>query len=234
MAIKSKALRTNFHCQLPFKRPVLEFTNTPSRFFSMMFDCLAEKITVNAADFSVRAGNTLGEIHWKYSVYGGITSVTMHPDRLAFDFPNLAPSDLPVVRQIIEAVHDAFPKAFSELDYDRAELQSYEHLDLAHEANVHEVLSPYEMKSVSTVFGEGRVIQKPAAKFELVSEDQRWLCTCSAERSVLQTTAVFVSLMISLRKLTPQVPYAEKAALAQEVGRSCLAVFGLEIDDVAA
>jgi hypothetical protein len=231
MAIKCKALRINFHCQLPFKRPILEVASAPGRFYSMVYDCLLGKIQVNTSDFSVSVGNTLSEIHWKYKIFGGITSVTMSPDRLAFDFPNLSPSDVPVVGQIIEAVHDVFPKAFSELDYDRADLQYYAHLEPMHGANAQELLSSYEMNSVSTIFGEGQVIQKPAAKFELISKDQRWLCTGSIERSILQPTAVFVALMISLRKLTPQVPLAEKAALAQQLLRSCLAVFGLEEDD---
>lgn len=233
MATKCKPLRTNFHCQLPFKRPILEFTNTPGRFFSMMYHCLAGEIQVNTSDFSVRTGNTLGEAQAKYNIFGGVTSVTMHPDRLAFDFPNLIPNDFPLVRQIIEAAHDAFPKEFAELDYERAEMQTHEHLDVMHETKVQELLAPYEIKSVSAVFGKGRVVQLPAAKSELISEDQRWQCTCTIERSLLKPTAVFVALMTSLRKLTPQGPFIEKAELARQVSRSCLAVFGLEVDDAA-
>jgi hypothetical protein len=229
MAIPYETLRTNFHCQLPFKRPVLEFTTVPSRFFSMIFDCLDGKIPVNAAEFSAaRAGISLSEVHWKYNVYGGPASVTLHLDRLAFDFPILAPSDIHVVRQILEAVHDSFPMAFPELYYERVEIQAFEHLDVAQETSVAELLSPYEMKSVPVVFGARRVIQRPAAKFELVSEDPSWQCTCSVERSLLKSTAVFVALTISLRQLTPQVPYKEKAALVQTVADSCLAVLGLE------
>jgi hypothetical protein len=233
MATKSKLLRTNFHCQLPFKRPMLEFANTPARFFSMMYDCLAGKIQVNVSEFSARSGNTLGEVQAKYNIFGGVTSVTMHPERLAFDFPNLVPNELPVMTQIIEATHDAFPKVFPELDYERADIQTYEHLDVMHATKVQELLALYEIKSVSAVFGKGRVIQWPAAKSELISEDQRWQCTCTIERSMLQPTAVFVALVTSLRKLTPQGPFVEKAALAREVSRSCLALFGLEIDDAA-
>src|SRR5262249_5019189 len=155
----------------------------------------------------------------------------LHADRLVFDFPNLAPTDLPIVRQILVAVHDAFPKAFLELDYERAEVQSYEHLDLMDEAKVRELLSAYEMQSVSRVFGEGRVIQRPAAKVELLSEDQRWQATCSIERSLLRPSAVFFVMLISLRKLSPQSPYEEKATLAREVSKSCQAVFGIEVED---
>src|SRR5262245_48286395 len=106
MGIKCKSLRANIHCQLPFRRPILDLTNLPSRFFSMTFDCLVGKIAVTASDFSVRAGNGLGDVSWKYNIFGGFTSVTMHPDRLAFDFPNLAPSEYPIARQVIESVHD--------------------------------------------------------------------------------------------------------------------------------
>jgi hypothetical protein len=199
----------------------------------MMYDCLAGKIQVNTSDFSVRTGNTLGEAQAKYNILGGVTSVTIHPDRLAFDFPNLVPNDFPLVRQIIEAAHDAFPKVFAELDYERAEMQTYEHLDVMHATKVQELLAPYEMKSVLAVFGKGRVVQWPAAKSELISEDQRWQCTCTIERSLLKPTAVFVALVTSLRKLTPQGPFIEKAELARQVSQSCLAVFGLEVDDAA-
>jgi hypothetical protein len=199
----------------------------------MMYDCLAGKIQVNASEFLYRGGTTLGELLAKYSIFGGATSITIHTDRLAFDFPNLLPNDFPVVMQIIEAAHDAFPHAFSELNYERADIETHEHLDVMHEAKVQELLAPYEIKSVSAVFGEGRVVQRPAAKFELISEDQRWQCTCTIERSLLKPTAVFVALATSLRKLTPKSPFYEKAGLAREVSRSCLAVFGLEVDDAA-
>jgi hypothetical protein len=99
---------------------------------------------------------------------------------------------------------------------------------------VKELLAPYEIKSVAAVFGKGRVVQWPAAKSELISEDQRWQCTCTIERSLLKPTAVFVALATSLRKLTPGGPFSQKAELAREVWRSCLAVFGLEIDDATA
>jgi hypothetical protein len=61
MAVKFKSLRTNFHCQLPFKRPLLVFSNAADRFFSMMYDCLAGKIPVRASEFSGRVGLNLGE-----------------------------------------------------------------------------------------------------------------------------------------------------------------------------
>jgi hypothetical protein len=234
MATKCKPLRTNFHCQLPFKRPILEFTNAPARFFSMIYDCLAGKIQVNASDFSAHHGNMLGDVLARYNIFGGVTSVTILADRLAFDFPNLLPNDFLVAIQIIEAAHDAFPKAFPELDYERADVQTHEHLDVMHETKVKELLAPYEIKSVAAVFGKGRVVQWPAAKSELISEDQRWQCTCTIERSLLKPTAVFVALATSLRKLTPGGPFSQKAELAREVWRSCLAVFGLEIDDATA
>jgi hypothetical protein len=199
----------------------------------MMYDCLAGKIQVNTSEFSYRGGTTLGELLAKYSIFGGATSITIYTDRLAFDFPNLLPNDFPVVMQIIEAAHDAFPHAFPELNYERADIQAHEHLDVMHETKVQELLAPYEIKSVSAVFGEGRVVQRPAAKSELISEDQRWQCTCTIERSLLKPTAVFVALVTSLRKLTPKSPFYEKAELAREVSRSCLAVFGLEVDDAA-
>src|SRR5262245_10280481 len=100
MATRAKELRVNFHCQLLFKRPILDITNIGPRFFSMVYDCLAGKIQVNASEFSARVGNTLGEVEWRYNVYGGITSVSMTPNRLAFDFPNLLPNDFPVVIQV--------------------------------------------------------------------------------------------------------------------------------------
>jgi hypothetical protein len=125
---KYKSLRETLRIEAIFSRPILEWERTSARFYSMIYEALAAKIPVNVGDFSVQPGTILSEVRARYGIYGGATSVTLHANKIVFDFPSLIPSDMPIVREVLSSVHDAFPKAFPELDYKTMEVQSYEHL----------------------------------------------------------------------------------------------------------
>ena len=105
-------------------------------------------------------------------------------------------------------------------------MQQYEHLELFDERHVEAVLAPFEIKSAREMLAKAGVVQRPAAKFELIAEDQRWQSNCTAERSLMKPSAIFVVLLSSLRNLSPQVPFAEKSAFGSAVVRNCLACSG--------
>src|SRR5262245_44039399 len=109
----------------------------------MIYQALTNKIRINPSDFSVASSFNLGEVRARYAVYGGNTSVSLQSDKLVLDFPNLLQSDLPIVADIMHSVHDAFPKAFSDVPYNRIEVLAYEHLQLQENEAVARFLDRY-------------------------------------------------------------------------------------------
>jgi hypothetical protein len=227
--ITSTLLRTNLHYQLPFRRPIFDFSNFGAAFFSMIRDGLVGKYVVNASDFSLRSGNNLGEFQYKYNLFGGAASVTLTAEKLLFDFPNVTPVDGPVIMSVIQTIHDAFPVTFPNLGYDNVEAQAYSHYDVGDVAAVDKLLSRFLLPDVEKRPELGGVIQRPFGRLELTAEDQSWQCSTSIERSLLASTAVFVGSSLIMRKMNENVPFADKIAMGQKITSACLGVLGLEL-----
>ena len=80
-------VRANLHCELPLRRPIFDFSTHGPPFFAMIRDALTGKYIVNASDFSFRPSNNLGEVQFRYNLFGGQASVALTVEKLIFDFP---------------------------------------------------------------------------------------------------------------------------------------------------
>jgi hypothetical protein len=232
MVFKFKPVRTGTRADVFFARPILEWEHVHSRFFAMVYDALAGKTNPSAAEFSIHVSTVLGEAGARYRLFGGATSVSIQADRLTFDFPNLVPADYPLVYDVIAAIHDAFPKRFPELQYERAEIQSLEHLDLVENGALERFLRNYEIATTDTSFPSPAVMQ-PGLKFTVVAQDQSWQCALVAERSLLIATGLFVLLNTTIRGLSNLPSYSDKMTRITAVTNSMRTLIGLEHVDAA-
>src|SRR5262249_46906356 len=232
MVFKFRPLRTGIRADALFTRPILEWERVNSRFFAMVYDALAGKTNPSVAEFSVDVATVLGEARARYRLFGGASSIFIQADRLVFDFPNLVPADYTIVYDVIAAIHDAFPKWFPELQYERVETQCPEHLDLVENGALERFLRRYEIATTDTTFSSPIVMQ-PGLKFTVVAQDQSWQCALVAERSVLIATGLFVLLNMTIRGLSNFPSYSDKMARITAVTNSVRRLIGLEHEDAA-
>jgi hypothetical protein len=229
---KFRPLRRNIRADAFFTRPILDWEPVSSRFFAMVYDALAGKTNPSVAEFSVEPASVLGEARARYRLFGGATSIFIQADRLGFDFPHLVSADYPTVVDVIATIHDAFPTAFPELQYERVETQSLDHLDLVENGAVERFLHQYEIATSDNPF-PSPVVMQPGLRFTVVAQDQSWQCALLAERSLLSATALFVGLNMSLRALSTAPSYTDKMARLTAVRSSVLRSIGLENVDAA-
>ena len=225
--IKYKLVRDNIHVQLYFTRPLFKWSDAHVRFFEMLYELLGERLNIQSSEFSIFPNSTLGEVRAKFSVFGGTSSVSLFADRMAFDFPNLFPSDLPIVHEIMGSVHDGFGKYFPEIEHRRVEIQDYAHLDIGAPEAVDSFLDRYRVGEIAKTFGE-TVLENPSWKFTVVAQDGSWQSAVTVERSQMQTSALFAAAQISLHKLLTTQSYLEKAQVVFDITSRCLRVINLE------
>ena len=225
-------VRENVHVQLYFKRPLFKWNDVHTRFFEMIYDLLGQRLNVQPSEFSTVPTNTLGEARAKFNVYGGTSSVSLLADRIAFDFPSLFPSDLPIVHEIMGTIHDRFRDHFSEIEQGKVEVQDYAHLDIGSQEAVSTFLNKFQVQGVAAAFGPD-VRNIPAAKFTVISEDGSWQSAITIERSQMQTSALFAAAQISLYKFSPTQSYLEKAGVVFDITKRCLVAVNLENEDAA-
>jgi hypothetical protein len=227
-------LRGNLHVQYYFKRPVFRWQELPVRFFEMVYEALGTRLNIQPSELTINPTHSLGEARARYTIYGGASSVSLLADRISFDFPNLLPSDTSLVLEIMSTLHDAFPKAFPEVEQGRIEVQDYAHLDIGTQEAVNEFLNGYRIAAVEAAFGEDfPIISMPSVRYAVVAQDASWKSVVSAEPSQLATTALFGSVVTTLLKVSPEQTYLEKAAFVQSITNRCLAALNLESDNGA-
>jgi hypothetical protein len=229
---KFKPLRSSMRADALFTRPILEWEHVSTRFFVMVRDALAGKTNPSIAEFSVQSATVLAEVRARYRLFGGAASIVIQPDRLVFDFPNLVPAEYPIVSDVIAAIHDAFPKAFPELKYERVETNSLEHLDLVEIGAVERFLDQHKIALSENAF-PAPVVMQPGLKFTVVAQDQSWQCALIAERSLLSATALFIMLNLSIRNLENAPSYSDKVARIRAVTNSVMRSIGLESANAA-
>src|SRR5689334_3270865 len=99
--VKLRPLRFTENYQLIFDRPIFDWTGVTQNFFDVIFKQVGAKIPVHVNEFSAYASGKLNEMYARYNVYGGPSSVSLFSDRLAIDFPNLLPADIPLVGELL-------------------------------------------------------------------------------------------------------------------------------------
>jgi hypothetical protein len=232
MVFKFEPLRIGIRADVFFARPILEWEHVHTRFFPMVYDALAGKTNPSVAEFSIDGATVLGQARARYRLFGGATSISIQADRLTFDFPNREPADYSIVYDVIAAIHDAFPKRFPELQYERVEIHCLEHLDLVENGALERFLRRYEIATTDTTF-PSPVVMQPGLKFTVVAQDQSWQCALVAERSVLRATGLFVVLNMSFWGLSNFPSYSDKMTRITAVTNSVRRLIGLEHVDAA-
>jgi hypothetical protein len=230
---KYKVSREFVHVQQYFDGIAVEWRELPQRFFRALHDGLGSRLNIQASELSFTIGSQLSEVRVRYNVYGGNSAVTLFADRIAFDFPGITSSDLPLIYEIMGTVHDSFPAAFPELRFGRAEVQDLCHLELGSQDQVKAFFDRFAFQPVSDAFNDypSQIIFGP--KFQVASEDGRFRCNVFVEPSALSSTAVFGSLTSTLAAVDGSKPFLEKAQFIETLTQRCLRGLDLEIDNAA-
>src|SRR6266481_3362545 len=141
--VKYAPLRETMHVDLFFERPIFEWAGMLPKFFGMIFSKVGAKIPVSPKEFSVTDSANMGETSGRYNIYGGASSISIFVDRLAADFPLLAPSEYALVRVLLKTVHDEFISEFPNCPVSRVEYSSGDHIEILAPHTVKEFLGRY-------------------------------------------------------------------------------------------
>jgi hypothetical protein len=229
--VKLQPLRFMQNIQLIFDRPIFDWTGLMQKFFDMVFRSVGARIPVVVNEFSTYAPGRVSEMYARYNVYGGPSSVSLFADKLSFDFPNLLPTDIPLVRELLKIVHDGFTAEFTQVSYSRVDMQGGSHLEVLAPDTVKDFLAHYQIKSVEKTFGEVGAVTEPAIRFSAKSSNPPWTYALMVEQSLLHAAALYVYANLSLTDAATVPTFEEKMRLAAHVGGLALKAFGAEQAD---
>jgi hypothetical protein len=203
------------------------------KYFEMIFKSVGAKIPVQVSQLSISTSTKVSDTYARYNVYGGVSSITLFPDKLVFDFPQLLPPDIPLVRDLLRTVHDGFATEFSQVCYARVEIQTAEHLEIMPPNTVAEFLGRYRIKGLEEAFAEAKAVVEPAIRFSAKSSKPPWTCIMMAEQSLMNAAAIYYWESISLSDAAAVPTFDDKFRLVANVGEIVLRAFGLEAAGVA-
>jgi hypothetical protein len=231
--MKFRPLQLAQNIQLMFVQPILDWDGVMPKYFNMLFTSVGARIPVLVNQFSASVPGKISDIYARYNVYGGTSSITLFPDKLVFDFPQLLPPDLPLVSDLLKIVHDKFAVEFRPVTYGRVDLLLSEHLEILAPNTVTALLARSRIDSVVETFGDDAVIE-PAIRFVAKSSKPPWTCAVMAEQSLLNAAALFIGESISLTDARAVPSFDEKFTLVSQIGQKVLNAFKLEHEEVTA
>lgn len=232
--MKLRPLRYMQNIQLSFDRPIFDWTGVMQNFFDMIFTRVGATIPVSVNEFSTVASGKLSEMHARYNLYGGPSSVSLFADKLTIDFPNLLPGDIPLVGQLLKIVHDSFAAEFKQVSYGRVDMQSGSHLEVLPPDTVKVALAHYQIKGLDDIFREAGAVTEPGIKFAAKSYSPPWSYSLMVERSLLNAGALYAFASVSLTDASAVPTFEDKIGLIAHIGGLALKAFGAEEVDGAA
>ncbi len=226
--MKLRPLRYMENYQLVFDHPIFDWTGVMPTFFNMIFKRVGARIPVQVNEFSANVPNKISEINARYNVYGGASSVSLYPDKLTLDFPNLSPTDIPLVAELLKLVHDGFADEFKQVAYGRVDIQSGAHLEVLSPDSVKDFLARYKIKSVEDTFAAAGAVTEGAIKFAAKNSNPPWTYALTVEQSLLNAAALFTfsTTVLSDAKAVPT--FEDKNALTSLIAHLALKSFGAE------
>jgi hypothetical protein len=231
-AAQYKSLRESLHVQLYFQQPIFDWTGIIPKFFKMINRAVGAKIPVNPKEFSTMVSNNVGEVEGRYSVFGGASKISIFSDRLAAEFPLVTPVDYPLVRTLLETVHDGFMHEFPDLIVGRVERTSADHLEILLPHTVTEFLASHGCLAIKETFKDEAIYQ-PGIKFSLKGTTRQWQYSVLAEQSLLHAAALFVSHTLILSDAPTLPTFQDKVELEIHIVQMALKALKLERADAS-
>ena len=177
---KVKVDRFGIEANLNFEKPLLDWTGTSARFFTMVHRSLSPEFQVNPLNFSERTGISPGTSEAEYKVFGGTNTIKLSADRLSFSFRQLLDSDREILIKIIEAVDLGFANEFPECG--QASLRCYlnAHAEVIGGESVENYLTHYRSDRIEEVlFRDDGTSYTPGIRFSADSQANEWMLLCS-------------------------------------------------------
>jgi hypothetical protein len=227
-ATKFRPLLFIQNIQLLFDRPIIDWTGVMQKYFDMILRSVGARIPVQVSQFSISTSSKVSDINARYNVYGGASSITLFPDKLVFDFPQLLLPDIPLVRDLLRTIHDAFEAEFSQVSYARVDIQTAQHLELLPPTTVAEFLGRYRIKDFEEVFAEVEAVVEPAIRFSAKSSKPPWTCIMMAEQSLMNAAAIYYWESMSISDAAAVNTFDDKFKLVTQIGGLSLRAFKLE------
>jgi hypothetical protein len=234
LGTKFGVVQRSLRVEIPFEGLLFKWHDVAPRFFSFIYERLRERITIKSNEFSAPlAAAHMGDLYAKYSIFGGNASVTLFPDKLIFDFPNLTVSDQLLVNDIMRAVHDGLSTAFPELSSRRIEIVDLAHLDVGSVELVESFMRLFYAGQIGMRATQLPLIYRAAGRLLISADDGAWQNSVLIDRSLAKTTALFVSFSMSFFNVPWSLSFEEKQALVLTASGNCLRLLDLEFDDAA-
>jgi len=213
---------------LPFQRPIFAWSSFAVAWVNGVFDKLGKVVRVQTSDFESAAPNNFGGTFVAYRLFGGHHRVTVYPDRMEIDFPNLITTDAPLVAEILTVFHDLI-FAVDGVSIPHLQVSNLALLD-CQGFSATEHLKRFSLPSVEKSLNPIAAYQ-PSVRFSCVSDLEGWHGLVTLEKSNNDANGLYLSMDLTLLALERHKSYPEKATALNKAITAVTAAVGLVIND---
>ena len=185
-----------------FLRPILDWDGVPSKFYSTIYEALAENINVDSKDFNKNTSNSLCEYSASYSIFGTPQTITLSSNNLVFDFPNLLSDNTKLTEWIIGQVLLVFHRTHPAYPYRSVKASMSVHAPILDTSNFEEHLAEYSFPKFQSAVRGNNEKHVPAVKFGIDDREHSCRARFVFKGSECVANGLYLGFSLPLTKLT--------------------------------
>jgi hypothetical protein len=200
----------------------------------MIYEGLKDKLNIRTSDFSVSPSQTLGAVSADFRVFGGSSRVSLGPDQIVLEFPNLSPESgdaVHILQDVSRAVYFGLPQVWPDLMLATLSVQAFPHVAFIDiNADLRSFLASFARQEISDSFSDfGPISYEPGGKFRVIGAGGAWHVSAAIERSFYHENALFLNLEVIITDRAILQSYDDITASLSRLSAAALRALKLEL-----
>ena len=185
---------------------ITQWASTQERFMTAIARELGDLLSVRPQDFYINPSVGLGEVWCKYKIFGGASTIVLHPDALRLDFKSVNENDRPTIIEIIRWSVSVLQQDIGSYTRCYVSLTSNRHVETVGDGSVDRYLNQFALQQATDIVKTDSDLEyRPAAEVILSHKGGDW----SVHRLVGKSGSLPDGLFINTLIFIPSFDLAE-------------------------
>ena len=176
---------------------ISDWASTQTRFIAAIAREFGDLLSVRPQDFYTNPSVGLGEVWCKYKIFGGASTIVLHPDALRLDFKSVNENDRLTIIEIIRRSVSVLQQDIGSYARCYVSLTSNRHVETVGDGSVDRYLNQFVLKQTADmVKTDSNIEYSPTVKVILSDKGGDWSAHRLVEKSGPLPDGLFVNTLV--------------------------------------
>ena len=224
-----KPRRANLSITFNLAPFITDWASAQTKFTAAITRQFGYLLAVRPQDFSLSPSIELGELRFRYRIFGGPSTIVLSPDTLQLNFVSLNENDNTTVIEIVRGSVNVLLKDIGGYTRDNVSLTSNIHVEVVSDEKADVYLDQFALKQPADVVEADLDIKYwPVVSFGLSDKKKNWVLHRSVEKSELLDNGLFVTTNIFISSPSGVMTFEDQKQLVDRISNLADQAIGLK------